>query len=207
MFVHISLNLEIQCKADAAAARADCQGCALFCVIIVSNALDHFPSAAIDRDSGSKTSDTDSSKKSASLRLAIRCKTDDTCYKTGSANPHECRSRRHAAASLEILVAIKVECDLFCMHFSERGVRTQIKLAVFITHCAGCSCQQRAYCSQTEILYIAVLIDYLGDTVNTCGISRAILVSESTIIYHILPYFVYESIHDSGINEIYLVLS
>lgn len=83
----------------------------------------------------------------------------------------------------------------------------QIKLSISITHCSGSTCQQRTYCSQTEILYIAVLIDYLGDTVNTCGISRTILVSESTIIHHILPYFVYKRVDNSGINEIYLVLS
>ena len=83
----------------------------------------------------------------------------------------------------------------------------QIKLSISITHCSGSTCQQRTYCSQTEILYIAVLIDYLGDTVNTCGIRWAVLVSERTIIYHILPYFVYKRVNDSGINEIYLVLS
>ena len=83
----------------------------------------------------------------------------------------------------------------------------QIKLSISITHCSGSTCQQRTYCSQTEILYIAVLIDYLGDTVNTCGISRTILVSESTIIHHILPYFVYKRVDYSGINEIDLVLS
>lgn len=86
-------------------------------------------------------------------------------------------------------------------------MRTQIKLAFFITHCAGCSCQQRAYSSQTEFLYITVLIDDLDNTINTCRISRAILVSESTIIYHILPYFVYKRVDYSGINEIDLILS
>ena len=105
------------------------------------------------------------------------------------------------------MVAIKVECDLLCMHFSERSVRTQIKLAVFITHGSGSSCQQRTYGSQAEFLHITVLIDNLDNTINTCRISRAILVSESTIIYHILPYFVYKRVDYSGINEIDLVLS
>ena len=134
--------LEIQSKTDSAAARAHCQGRSPFCIIIIRYAHEHFPAAAVDRDAGSKARDTDSCKKSASLRLTIRCKTDDTCYETGSANPHECRSCRYAAASFEILVTIKIEGNLFCMHFSERSVRTQIKLAIFITHCAGCSCQQ-----------------------------------------------------------------
>ena len=86
-------------------------------------------------------------------------------------------------------------------------MRTQIKLAVFITHGSGSSCQQRAHCSKTEFLHIAVLINDLYNTVNTCGISRAILVSESTIVHHILPYFVYKRVDYSGINEIDLVLS
>ena len=93
------------------------------------------------------------------------------------------------------------------MHFSERSVRTKIKFAVFITHGSGSSCQQRAHCSQTEFLHIAVLINDLYNTVNTCGISRTILVSESTIIHNLLPYFVYKRVDYSGINEIDLVLS
>ena len=83
----------------------------------------------------------------------------------------------------------------------------QIKLSISITHCSGSTCQQRTYCSKTEFLYITVLIDDLDNTINTCRISRAILVSESTIIYHILPYFVYKRVDYSGINEIDLVLS
>ena len=86
-------------------------------------------------------------------------------------------------------------------------MRTQIKLAVFITHGSGSSCQQRTYGSQAEFLHITVLIDNLDNIINTCGISRTILVSESTIIYHILPYFVYKRVDYSGINEIDLVLS
>ena len=64
------LTLEIQCKAYTAAARADCKGSSPFLVIIVCNTLEHILSAAIDRDSCSKTSEADTGKKSATFRLS-----------------------------------------------------------------------------------------------------------------------------------------
>ena len=63
--------LEIQSKTDSAAARAHCQGRSPFCIIIIRNIHEHLPSAAVDWDSSAKTSETDSCKKSAALRLTI----------------------------------------------------------------------------------------------------------------------------------------